>query len=397
MMSSQPNVSAASRASLSVALINPTNWPQVRRGTERFLNEFAFFLAGRGHSVRVICGKSGAGETVTENGFVTEYHRSLWFPALARFGVLDFHLFPLTTLRRLIRGRFDIVHCFNFADALVADYLRPFHRARVVLHLTSTPPSVQYRRSLSTDGAVLGRVMRNSDAVLTVGKDQAEYYETRFKRRCVRLQGPVDLSAFPLNTKRNQEVQTILCASALEDRRKGGRVLMRSFNLLKKNRPYVQLQISAAVSEGLREMLIGLVEPQWQCDLKFLGTGDLPQLPSLLGSASVVVVPSLWEAFSLVILEALACGTPVVATAPETGPHEVISENNGRTFHAGPIGDAEPTNAEGLAQMLQEALDMSRDPETPRRCRATVEHLDWPRLGRSYEEFYFSLVEKKRL
>jgi glycosyltransferase involved in cell wall biosynthesis len=49
------------------------------------------------------------------------------------------------------------------------------------------------------------------------------------------------------------------------------------------------------------------------------------QLPSIYASARVLVFPSLWESFGLVMLEAMACGVPVVAFR-SGGPQEVIRD-----------------------------------------------------------------------
>ena len=46
----------------------------------------------------------------------------------------------------------------------------------------------------------------------------------------------------------------------------------------------------------------------------FLGAVDHEQLPLYYNAADVCVVPSYYESFGLVALEAMACGTPVVAS-----------------------------------------------------------------------------------
>ena len=48
--------------------------------------------------------------------------------------------------------------------------------------------------------------------------------------------------------------------------------------------------------------------------MEFVGTVDQRQLPVYYSAADVCVVPSYYESFGLVALEALACGTPVVAS-----------------------------------------------------------------------------------
>lgn len=48
--------------------------------------------------------------------------------------------------------------------------------------------------------------------------------------------------------------------------------------------------------------------------VKFLGYVPYSQLPVLMNQAIALVFPTLWEGFGLPILEAMACGTPVIAS-----------------------------------------------------------------------------------
>jgi phosphatidyl-myo-inositol alpha-mannosyltransferase len=382
-------------ARLRVALVHPTSWPYVRRGTERFINEFAAFLGKRGHAVKVICSKPGAREIVRNEHFETDYHRSLSSPRLARLGLLDYHIFPLTTLLATLRERFDLIHCFNFTDALAASAVSRFHGGAVLLHLASIPPAVSYRRELSSGGTLLRKAILGADQLLTVGLAQQKYFEDRFGRKCALLPVPVDLERFSLRETRDPRHPVILCASALEDRRKGGRLLMRAFNQIKTNVPNARLKISSQLPPALQTELLGLVDDRWRGDVDFLGVGDLADLPGVFGSASVLVVPSLWEASSLALVEALATGTPIVSTTDLPGFHELIEPEIGRAFEPGPPEDAEPSNLNGLVEALMATLELSRRPETARNCRRRAERHGWQAVGPQYEALYHEVVRQQ--
>ena len=89
----------------------------------------------------------------------------------------------------------------------------------------------------------------------------------------------------------------------------------------------------------------------------FLGTRQGAELASIYASADVFVFPSKTDTFGLVILEALACGTPV-AGYPVQGPLDIIGVEclgPNRELKR-PIGSLN----EDLSQAIQDALRLDR-------------------------------------
>jgi alpha-maltose-1-phosphate synthase len=60
------------------------------------------------------------------------------------------------------------------------------------------------------------------------------------------------------------------------------------------------------------------------------------QLRERLQSADVFAFPSFFEGFGLVILEAMACGLPVVATEATAGP-DILNEATGKVIPSGDV------------------------------------------------------------
>ncbi|MBD2088798.1 glycosyltransferase family 4 protein [Microcoleus sp. FACHB-1515] len=109
--------------------------------------------------------------------------------------------------------------------------------------------------------------------------------------------------------------------------------------------PYKNLQRLiagfAAVSGEAELWIAGAIDPRYAPALqaqaeqlqianrvKFLRYVTAEQLPILIGQAIALVFPSLWEGFGLPILEAMACGTPVItsnlASLPEVAGDAAI-------------------------------------------------------------------------
>ena len=88
----------------------------------------------------------------------------------------------------------------------------------------------------------------------------------------------------------------------------------------------------------------GLPEPI-QRDVKVMGPIPMPALPNYYREADIFCLPSWEEGFPLVLLQAMACGLPVVATE-ETGAGDIIT--------SGVDGELVPA---GDVPALREALD----------------------------------------
>jgi len=94
-------------------------------------------------------------------------------------------------------------------------------------------------------------------------------------------------------------------------------------------------------------------------EVRFVGVLDPENLARLYSAADVFVFPSRTDTFGLVMLEALACGTPVAAF-PVQGPIDVVG------------GSAVAVLDEDLRKAALHALRIDRT-----RCRAYAEHYSW--------------------
>ena len=111
-----------------------------------------------------------------------------------------------------------------------------------------------------------------------------------------------------------------------------------------------------------------------------LGTVSDQEKINLLHLAEVLVLPSRFEAFGIVFLEAWACGTPVIGAA--TGAIPSVVGEGGLTF---PYGDATAL-AEKLRTMLRNE-DLAHAMAL-RGQRRLLSKFTWDHIGRLTRESY---------
>ena len=84
--------------------------------------------------------------------------------------------------------------------------------------------------------------------------------------------------------------------------------------------------------------------------VRFLGFANQTQLPTIYTSSDLMVLPSMYDAFGVVVNEAMLCGCPVAASDHVGAARDLI--DHGRTGFVYPCGDID-----ALAAILRQALE----------------------------------------
>lgn len=156
------------------------------------------------------------------------------------------------------------------------------------------------------------------------------------------------------------------------------------------------LAIEVARATGRRLLLAGklnepaekayfseAIAPRLGRGIEYVGEADAVTKRELLAGAEALLFPICWdEPFGLVMVEAMACGTPVVALRRGSVPEIVV---HGET---GLVVDDPAQLVEAVTKV--EAIDR-------RRCRARAEEFDTARMVEGYEAAYRAVVEAYEL
>lgn len=233
---------------------------------------------------------------------------------------------------------------------------------------------------------LLRRAVRRLDQLTAVSPAAAAYHakalglpEGRFRL----VPNGVDVARFsdaePLPEIVEDDHETLLFVGRLEPR-KGLSQLVHAFIELKATRPGLRLLV---VGEGPeRDVCQALLPGRLRSDVVFLGRVDQDDLPRFYRSADVYVSPALGgESFGIVLLEAMAAGTPVVAS-DIPGYRTVLSD--GKQGRLVP-----PRDVKALAAALGALLDNPALREAmAREGQRTVDGYDWTRVAAQVRDVY---------
>ncbi len=239
-------------------------------------------------------------------------------------------------------------------------------------------------------GPLLRRVVRRAAARVAVSPAAAEFHATALGLHPGDFRvvpNGVDVGRFAEASRLDRlrgDGPVLLFVGRLEQR-KGLEHAIRAFAHLKTRHPSLRMVVVGDGPE--RERCQELLPAGLRVDVDMLGRVSDDDLPRCYASADVFVAPATGgESFGIVLLEALAAGTPVVAS-DLPGFRSVVED--GRTAPLVPVGDAR-----GLADAVDALLSNPhlRDAQVAA-GREAVEEFDWPWVATRLRSIYREVVE----
>ena len=319
-------------------------WPPDVGGPASHAPELAEFLLARGHRIEAV--------TTADRAPAAERYPVRWTPRRLPVGLRHLHAAALIAARA---RRADVVYSTGMVgrSALAA----ALTSTPLVLKLTSDPAyeralryglhDVPLDRFQAQRGLRLAVLRRLRDFALaraarivcpsrSLSELAAGWGEGGAAGRAQVLPNPVDPPALPpreeLRARHALSGDTLVFAGRLAPQ-KSLDVALRALARL----PDVQLVLAGDGPE--RQRLHGLAtELGLDGRVRFLGPQPRQAIFELLAAADAVVLPSSWENFPHVLVEALAVGTPVVAT-DTGGVREIVDD--GVAGLLVPAGDAD--------------------------------------------------------
>ncbi len=312
------------------------------------------------------------------------FPRRLFFPSLWRR--------YLGALQRVVSSVPELIHAhLAYPDGLAAvEYGRELGRPVIIsVHGHDVREIPQARPSWK---ALVTRALEGAEVVIASSSDVRErVLDLGVEDHRIRMipQG-VDSSLFrrPSGREPGEDGWQLVYVGRF-DPRKGVGVLLEAMCEIRRQRDDVRLRMVggspvSGTAGDFRDQVNILRQQGLEDCVEFVDEKPHGEIPALMAMADLCVLPSFYDSFGIVLVEAMACGLPVVATRCG-GPEDIVEAGMGELVAVGDAGD--------LARGILAVLDgyRSYDPATIR--RRVEERYDYRELAKRIAGVYEEVLE----
>jgi alpha-maltose-1-phosphate synthase len=313
----------------------------------------------------------------------------------------------------------DIVHCHTWYSHFAGCIARPLTGAKLVLTTHSLEPhrpwkAEQLGSAYQATVWIERTAYQNADGVVAVSQAMKEDVQALYGVSPDRVRvihngiDPEEYRPRPDEATLRRlgidpEVPIVLFVGRIT-RQKGILHLVRAIRHMD---PGVQVVLCAGAPDTpeIATEMSALVEAaQREAGARVLWIPEMlskPEIICLYTHAAVFVCPSVYEPFGIINLEAMACETPVVASAVGGIPEIIVPGETGLLipFDAEAGGSAEPRDPEAFSRALAAGVneliaDPARRASMGSAARARVlEHFSWRRIAELTHQFYQELLD----
>ena len=322
-------------------LLIPSSYPPVIGGLQTVIHDLARSLKAKGYEVEVVTNRYPRSLRASEVLEGVRIHRYLFLtPNIAYLqrgrpdlflASLYFYPVGLFRLFRLMRSFQPDVVNVHFPDSQTNFILAlsKYFKSRLVVSLHGDEIDRYFENNSNSNldnKKSLVKILKNANVITACSQ--------HLLKRAIRLQKSIETKAHTIHNGVDASLFTtaksymhpkpyILGLGRLVFQ-KGFDLLLESFKQIASEFNNLDLILAGegTRSQELQEQTQSLgIEKK----VHFLGGVNLKKVGQLLKGCECFVVPSRWEPFGIVILEAMVCAKPVIATS-SGGPQEIIED-----------------------------------------------------------------------
>jgi len=380
---------------MKICFIYDAVYPFVTGGAEKRVYELAKRLAQRGHEVHWY----GIGWWWTENG-----HKDIELDGIKLHGVckpIDLYnnerrsikeaiYFAVKLFPEMMRENFDIIDCqgFPYFSCFTAKFHSLLGKSNLIItvHEVWNDYWYEYLGKPGIFGKIVEKLMVNlTDNIVSVSKrTRKDLKRIKKSEKSVLIPNGIDLASI-IKIKPSDEGSDILFVGRLI-KEKNVDTLINTIKLTREKIPDIKCFIIGDGPERAKLEKLAQ-ELNIQNNIIFKGFMHYDDLISYMKSSKVFVLPSTREGFGIVVIEANACGLPVIVINHEMNAATDLIINNRSGFISN-------LSEEEIANHIINSIDKKEKMQDE--CIKNAEQYNWNEIVDSLEKFYMQIIVEKK-
>ncbi len=259
-----------------------------------------------------------------QNGRVTEYEVTInkSFPVITQIKFL-LNTYRFIKEKILNQTKIDIIHSHlsypgGFLGAIIQE------KRKIPNILTEHSRIKSYFRSWIHKKCVK-YTLRKTNCVIAVSNALREEIISLCHRPVAVIHNIVDVEKFELVKSKPGAILNIGFLGGLKNYNKGLDLLLKSAALLETKDFFLHIGGNGILLDDFKKMAADL---DIDSNCKFYGEISRNDIANFYSKLDLFVLPSRYETFGIVLIEAMACGIPVIATKCG-GPQEIVTPSTG--------------------------------------------------------------------
>ncbi len=297
--------------------------------------------------------------------------------------------------KEIKKGEYDLLFAHSFISNMVVLIIKFFFRIRI-------PVIIAYHNAVlqkTSDMGICGKISQyfnqklgsRSNGIIAVSKGlKGELVASGFSEKLIDvIYNPVDLEV--LKEKKDEKLDDreisffseapVIITAGRMSYQKNHELLVRAFLELRKK---MKCRLLILGEGEMRSELERMVPEEFANDVMMPGWVNNPY--KYFSRASVFVLSSRWEGFGNVIVEAMACGVPVVSTQCPHGPDEIITDGISGLLVA-------ENSTDQLVRALENVLGNKRLADRlAGRAMIEVEKFSHERISAEYDKYFMQIM-----
>jgi phosphatidylinositol alpha-mannosyltransferase len=285
---------------------------QFAGGVQEIVNQQYAYLVEQGHEVRIITPRPRKHDGIAPKDMILvgrSVKSNTPFKTMVDFG---FQADTNEIEEILDREQFEILHFHEpWVPLLSRQILNKSQAINIATFHAKLPETATSKALANAVTPYTKSILKQLHVLTAVSEAAAEFVRSLTKQEIIIIPNGVDLSHFTPAAMPVKAKKQILYVGRLETR-KGVEYLLSAYANLRNTHDDVELLIAGS---GVKKKQLEKMVEQYEIpDVQFLGFVSEEQKLELLQTADLYSSPALYgESFGIVLLEAMAVGTPIVA------------------------------------------------------------------------------------